>query len=355
MITLIQYAGQNVSPENDASVYNALARGANSCLTEIEANITEQGKIAFTDGYMLIQGRVVHLESHTITPVLPESGTATGTIYIEIDITNTDAPCQIKTTLDAFVPVQGDINLGGSLYQLQIGTYSATTVQAVAGSINMTLPASADTTFKLGYKNDSTGRAIIDADSSGAYMRLYSQNNIVDNKVIVEATSLGGYAEIKGTNNQNRVYINTANQGEINVDGINCHIGLTSKDESTIFIKNGDDISAIGKTSTFTGSATFQNGIETGKIEQANGIEMQGGGVINGYANGTTFLAGEAIDGKISIGQMVARIAYDGDGGRMIIYNRNGDERIRFGITGSGAGKIEILDADGNTHKVLTE
>lgn len=371
MITLIQYAGQNVSPENDSSVYNALARGANSCLTEIEANINEQGKIAFTDGYLLIQGRVVHLESHTINPVLPESGTATGTIYIEIDITNADAPCQIKTTLDSFIPIQGDINLGGSLYQLKIGTYSATSVQAVAGTINMTLPANADTSFLLGYKNDATGRAKIDADATGAYVNLFSENNTSNSGVELRATNIGSYLSLASPVDNTHINIDTTNGGQLSVEKGDGAVFITTQNGAgRIYVTDSDGnvAAGLGTTNFFANGALFPNGLSLANgiginasnnglnIENASQTNIYGGYVDeNGYASGTRFLAGEAITNKIYVGQMVAKIGYDGDGGRLIIYNRNGDERIRMGITGSGAGKIEILDADGNSHKVLTE
>lgn len=338
MITLIQYAGQNVTPENDASVYNALARGANSCLTEIEANINEQGKIAFTDGYMLIQGRVVHLESHTITPVLPESGTATGTIYIEIDITNTDAPCQIKTTLDAFVPVQGDINLGGSLYQLKIGTYSATTVQAVSGSINMQLPNSADTTFELGYKDDKTGRIKMYGTPDGASIKIYRTNDGKEH-AILESLSYGSSLKLKDNNGIIRAYLVAQPSG------------------GALFLYKEDGFSldaSLGNGNLYlTGEIVCNGDLKTNKD-----LHVYGNAKINKImtsdANGLIFVAGKSI-GNIPVGQTFARVSYDSDGGRLILYNKNGDERIRMGIKGNGAGKIEIIDENGNAHNVLTD
>lgn len=338
MITLIQYAGQNVTPENDASVYNALARGANSCLTEIEANIDENGNIAFTDGYMLIQGRVVHLESHTLKPALPDSGTATGTIYIEVDITNKDAPCQIKTTLNAFVPIQQDINLGGSLYQLKIGTYSATAVQAVSGSINMQLPNSADTTFELGYKDDKTGRIKMYGTPDGASIKIYRTNDGKEH-AILESLSYGSSLKLKDNNGIIRAYLVAQPSG------------------GSLFLYKEDGF--ILDASISKGELSLAKGIHcNGEIETGSDLRVHKNAKIDKImpsdANGLVFVAGESV-GDIPVGHTIARVSYDSDGGRLILYNKNGDERIRMGIKGNGAGKIEIIDENGNTHNVLTD
>ena len=242
-VTMLQYPGSTVAPEDDANLYNALGHSINGRLGTITGSI-QNGNIKLTDGYLVIQGRVLKLSNISITPTLPASGTATGKIYVDIDLENTELPADIKTTVGSFSPVTEDINNGGALYQLQIGTYSATT----SGISNLDLTLPADITEAIVFEN---GRI----KSNGSYLVI----------------------ETSGTN--------------------------------------------------YT--------------------QIQGGGTTQ---PGIIFTAGKAISGRIAVGQVIARVSYDDDGGRIIVLNKDGQERIRLGIKSTGAGKIEILDASGNVH-----
>ena len=98
---VIRSAGQNVSPSDDGRLFDqAFSDG----LFE-DATIAANGgnSIAIGALYGIICGRDFTAEAQTIAAELPQSDTATGYVYVEID-TSSDDIITIGTALAPFTP-----------------------------------------------------------------------------------------------------------------------------------------------------------------------------------------------------------------------------------------------------------
>lgn len=121
---LIRWAGENISPSDDGRLYEKIFEdGLYSMPTIAPAGAA---KINIGAMYGIICGREFTSDAMQINAVLPTSGTKTGKIYVECD-TAQDEPLSVKTTLSAsWTPTRQDINVSGTLAQVQIGVYEAT-------------------------------------------------------------------------------------------------------------------------------------------------------------------------------------------------------------------------------------
>lgn len=122
---VIRSAGQNVSPSDDGRLFDqAFSDG----LFE-DATIAANGGNSISIGalYGIICGRDFTAEAQTIAATLPESDTATGYVYVEID-TSSDDIITIGTALAPFTPTYEDINTNGAVVQMIIAQYEASAV-----------------------------------------------------------------------------------------------------------------------------------------------------------------------------------------------------------------------------------
>lgn len=122
---VIRSAGQNVSPSDDGRLFDqAFSDG----LFE-DATIAANGgnSIAIGALYGIICGRDFTAEAQTIAATLPQSDTATGYVYVEID-TSSDDIITIGTALAPFTPTYEDINVNGAVVQMIIAQYEASAV-----------------------------------------------------------------------------------------------------------------------------------------------------------------------------------------------------------------------------------
>lgn len=122
---VIRSAGQNVSPSDDGRLYDQIFEDG---LFE-DATITSLGtnNVSISALYGIICGRDFTAEAQTITVTLPESDTATGYIYVEID-TSADNILSIGSALSPFTPTYEDINTNGAVAQMVLAEYTASTV-----------------------------------------------------------------------------------------------------------------------------------------------------------------------------------------------------------------------------------
>jgi hypothetical protein len=129
---VVRFSGENVSPSDDGRLYDQI----------FENGLFEATTIAPAGGsqinigplYGIIRGREFTAEAQTIDATLPTgSGTATGTIYAEIDLSK-EEPLSIKTALDPWTATDQNINVSGVVAQVKIGTYTANPTAVAAAS-----------------------------------------------------------------------------------------------------------------------------------------------------------------------------------------------------------------------------
>ena len=122
---VIRSAGQNISPSDDGSLYNEVFSDGLFEAAAISSLGSNQVSIAAL--YGIIQGREFTNSAETIEVELPGSGTANGYIYVQYDMAANPIGT-IESALAPFTPVYDDINTTGTLAQMILATYTASTV-----------------------------------------------------------------------------------------------------------------------------------------------------------------------------------------------------------------------------------
>lgn len=112
-----------VTPVVDRRLYEFLLLNTVGVADGIE--ITTSGtNLILTSGWGVIKGCVFGVVAETISATTPSSGTANGRLLIELDATN--GTIVFKTQQASTLPAltQEDINGSGSIYQMELATYS---------------------------------------------------------------------------------------------------------------------------------------------------------------------------------------------------------------------------------------
>lgn len=128
-IRMVTYPGEVRTALNDAVVYNAsVSTGALSgCDCSLSGN-----EITIANGFLLIQGRLIEINSEKITIPFAASGTLKGRVYVRADIQNTSAPAQLLYVTGSTLPAleqSEDINIAGGVYELELCTFTVGTVE----------------------------------------------------------------------------------------------------------------------------------------------------------------------------------------------------------------------------------
>lgn len=128
-IRMVTYPGEVRTALNDAVVYNAsVSTGALSgCDCSLSGN-----EITIANGFLLIQGRLIEINSEKITIPFAASGTLKGRVYVRADIQNTSAPAQLLYVTGSTLPAleqSEDINIAGGVYELELCMFTVGTVE----------------------------------------------------------------------------------------------------------------------------------------------------------------------------------------------------------------------------------
>lgn len=112
-----------VTPVVDRRLYEFLLLNAVGVADGID--VTNSGtNLIVSTGWGVIKGCVFGVTSETIAATRPASGSANGRLLIELDATN--GTISFKTQQGSTLPalVQEDINGSGSIYQMELATYT---------------------------------------------------------------------------------------------------------------------------------------------------------------------------------------------------------------------------------------
>lgn len=119
-INLITYAEQNVLPEYDAALYNAIG-GLNGIISGAEVTVVDNGlHIAAGDG--VLAGRYFMIEEEQISVTLPASGSVPSVLYIHMDLSDADAPIAL---IAGAIPTYQYDRVNG-IYDLRLARFNAT-------------------------------------------------------------------------------------------------------------------------------------------------------------------------------------------------------------------------------------
>lgn len=122
---VIRSAGQNISPSDDGALYNQVF--SDGLFRDAAISSLGSNQVSVPALYGIIQGREFTNSAETIEVELPASGTATGYIYVQYDLAANPIGT-IESALAPFTPTYEDINSTGTLAQMVIATYQASSV-----------------------------------------------------------------------------------------------------------------------------------------------------------------------------------------------------------------------------------
>jgi len=121
---LIRWAGENVTPSDDAKLSRRLyADGLFASVTPTHTS----GTVTIPALYGMMCGRDFTTDEETLDAILATSGTITGQIYMYIDTEDPDYPLDLKIRNSVYALPTNDINADGTTYGIEIAQYTANT------------------------------------------------------------------------------------------------------------------------------------------------------------------------------------------------------------------------------------
>ncbi len=124
MIELKTFDKSRVNPVDDGVLYNALA-GESGILTGCGLTAVGGAQVQIRDGYLILCGRVCKVSQEVIYANLSTNGVQEGQLVTVIDLSNAENPIKFEVRLPKGELIQEDINAGGTIYELEIATYTA--------------------------------------------------------------------------------------------------------------------------------------------------------------------------------------------------------------------------------------
>jgi hypothetical protein len=128
-ISLVTFAGQTVTPQDDALVYES-ALGDGGIIYGGEVTLKDANTLHIAAGHGVIAGRKFTIFASDIAIPLSASGTLLGRLYIHMDLSNASDPIDIlyETGNSLTPPVQDDnVNIVMGVYEFNLATFTVST------------------------------------------------------------------------------------------------------------------------------------------------------------------------------------------------------------------------------------
>ena len=124
-ITLKTYKGGNVTPQDDAIIYETAIPGS-GIFKGCEVTYARGNVLHISQGFGMIRGRFFEVYETEIDVRLADVGeTLQGRVYIYLDLSNADEPIKILAQAAAELPpLDADVNINynNSSYDLELAT-----------------------------------------------------------------------------------------------------------------------------------------------------------------------------------------------------------------------------------------
>lgn len=133
-IVLKTFKGGNVTPQDDAIIYQTAVPGA-GIFKGCEVTVARGNVLHISRGFGMIKGRFFEVYENEISVQLADTGaTLKGRVYIHLDLSNADEPIAIKAITTDVLPsldMDSNINYNNSIYDLELAyfTVDATSIQ----------------------------------------------------------------------------------------------------------------------------------------------------------------------------------------------------------------------------------
>ncbi|MCM1096939.1 MAG: glycine-rich protein [Ruminococcus flavefaciens] len=125
-IVLKTFRGGNVTPQNDAIIYQTVIPGA-GVFKGCEVTCARGNILHISQGFGMIKGRFFEMYENEISVQLAETGqTLAGRLYIHMDLSNADEPVKIIAETGEMLPalmMDANVNYNNSAYDMELAAF----------------------------------------------------------------------------------------------------------------------------------------------------------------------------------------------------------------------------------------
>lgn len=178
-INLITWAGQTVTPKDDAIIQDACA-GRSGIL--YGCDVTASGNtLTVASGYGVIKGRLFEVTNDSLNISLPSSGTLKGVLYIRLDLANSSEPIEITAmtgSTEHQMEQDANANFDSGVYEMELAKFDVSS----SGISNLTVSES-----KVPYNRTPVYQSMADFGSSASASDYTSRifEKMADNSVAI--------------------------------------------------------------------------------------------------------------------------------------------------------------------------
>lgn len=157
-ISLVTYASQTVTPQDDALIYEAALK-ENGMIYGGAVTLSSANVLHVAAGHGAICGRKFTIEATDISVALTSSGTLNGRLYIHMDLSDTDEPIslEVETASTLTDEVQEEnVNITNGVYEIRLAEFTVDT--STISNLTDVTPFIDSAAFQVadGYDNTST-------------------------------------------------------------------------------------------------------------------------------------------------------------------------------------------------------
>ena len=128
-ISLVTYAGQTVTPQDDALIYET-ALTSSGIIYGGAVSIKNANTLHVAAAHGALCGRKFTIEETDIPVSLTASGSLDGRLYIHMDLSDADEPISLQIETDStLTPVVQDsnVNINNGVYEINLATFTVDT------------------------------------------------------------------------------------------------------------------------------------------------------------------------------------------------------------------------------------
>lgn len=128
-ISLVTYAGQTVTPQDDGLIYET-ALTSSGIMYGGAVTIKNANTLHVAAAHGALCGRKFTIEETDIPISLTASGTLNGRLYIHMDLSDADEPISLLVeTANSLTPVvqEANVNINNGIYEINLATFTVDT------------------------------------------------------------------------------------------------------------------------------------------------------------------------------------------------------------------------------------
>lgn len=230
----------NVPALADRRLYEAMLVNSTGVVTGVTISATGTNLIV-TSGWGIIRGAAFEVQQETIAASVPPFGTQQGRLLIELNVVNNtiEFHTQVGTPLSSLV--QEDINNGGSVYQMELATYS----------ISATAISNLTTTYQT-IKTGAALSSLVDAINARLGVAESKLRGVENGAQVNTVTGVKGSSE--SSYRTGKVNLTAANVGAVPTSRT-----VNGKSLSSNISLSASDVSAVPTSRTVNGKALSSN------------------------------------------------------------------------------------------------